>query len=120
MSEKDKLIKIWNREISLTIDEKKNFIEKVTNKESRAKWSKRIFGEKSKKISTSNTTKAQRFEKLIDLHENSTLNRERGMDNIRAMRCFLQSPAEDKRSDKSLSIKFAIETIQEIEQYENQ
>jgi hypothetical protein len=62
--------------------------------------------------------KQERLKKYIQIHENSTLNIERnsGLDNIKTLRQFLQNPAPCKSNIKKMSVVYALQAIQNIEE----
>jgi hypothetical protein len=81
---------------------------------SRKKTNKRVTND-TKKVGKF-LSKEERLRKLIEKHENSTLNKERGLNHIRWMRQFLQSPTNSRESVKALCLKFLVDVIEQTEQ----
>lgn len=111
---KTKLKRALMKEIELDKDDIKKLFEMIKDKEIRKKWSENLFHQ-VKDRTKSTRSKEEKMKYLLEIHENSTLNKERGLNHIILMRKFLQNPAEGK-STKFISIQFAIETIETVEE----
>jgi len=93
---------------------------RLSSPEIREMWGNVFFGNSKKRKEKENrerieSPKQERLKKYIEIHENSTLNIEKGLENIRKLRKFLQNPAEKEEEIQLLCVPFALEAIEEIE-----
>jgi len=121
---KERLRNVAKGEAKMEKEDTKTLFSRVREKEEKQKWAALLFGEHNAVAKTPSTkgggevqrTKAERLQKIIKDKENSTLNKERGLDHIRAMRVFLQSPTDVREDPKRHCLRYALSTIDTIEE----
>jgi len=74
-----------------------------------------IWYKKKREKNVPLTDKDERLRKILDAHENSTLESETGLPYIISIRRFLQSPLDHHVDPQNLCVQFALEEIEALE-----
>jgi hypothetical protein len=104
----------------LETKEMKKLFQYVKDKNHRQLWSTRLFGAPKIRVKKIKVSKEEKIQYYIEKHENSTLNREKGLYYIVHLRKYLQNPGEERQEEIISGVVYAIDVIERLEKCGNE
>ena len=99
----------------IAVNTTKQLFQHIRNKEHKQLWSIRLFGAPKIRNKKPKSSREERIQRYIDKHENSTLNREKGLYYVVHLRKYLQNPGEDRQEEIINGVIYAIDVIEKLE-----